>query len=393
MTPGDPGQDQTAPHLSIELGQSGQSGQDRTGPMASMDRGVRLDRLRTTMAELDLAGLVVTKGVNVRWLTGFTGSSATVLVGAEALVLVTDERYRAQADEQLAEAGVEAEVTITRDLSQPVRQHLGLFDRVGLEAGHITWDRAEAFGGWLADAQLVPTLDLVEDLRRVKDQGEVDRLARAASLADAALGRVAPMLVPGRSERDVALALDRAMLDAGADGLSFPTIVASGPNSAKPHARPSDRALAAGDLVVIDFGAAVDGYGSDMTRTFLLEPFEPRPLELYQAVLAAQAAGRSAVANGVEERAVDTACRDRLAEDGLAEAFVHGTGHGIGLEIHENPILSTRSTGVLRSGYVVTVEPGVYLPGFGGVRIEDSVLVTDDGSEVLTHFPKAPYPQ
>ncbi|MEL6982704.1 MAG: M24 family metallopeptidase, partial [Actinomycetota bacterium] len=258
----------------------------------------------------------------------------------------------------------------------------------GLEAGHVNWARARDVASWLPSVEVVPTFGLLERLRQDKDPGELDRLARAAAIADAALADIAPTLVAGRTERAIARDLEGAMLDRGADGLSFPIIVAAGPNSAKPHAAPSDRPLAPGDLVVIDSGAAVDGYGSDMTRSFLLEPVSTADLDLYAAVEAAQAAGVATVRAGASEVEVDAACRDTLAERDLAEAFVHGTGHGIGLEIHEDPFLSTRSTGALRAGQVVTVEPGVYLTDHGGIRIEDSVVVTDDGCRSITNFPK-----
>lgn len=361
---------------------------DAPPSLPALDRVARLARLRAALPEAGIAALVATKPQNIRWLTGFTGSTGTVAVTADTVTLMTDERYRTMAGEQLEAAGIEAGVVIGRDLSAPLAEAVGGAGTVGLEAGHVTWARAREIEGWLDGTAVVPTAGLVEDLRRDKDAGEVARLARAAAIADRALARVAPDVVVGRTERELARSLERAMVDLGADGLSFPTIVAAGPNSAKPHAVPSDRAIAAGDTVVIDFGAAVDGYGSDMTRSFLVEPIDPAGLDLYRAVEEAQAAGVAAVAAGVEERAVDHACRSSLAARGLADAFVHGTGHGIGLEIHEDPFLSTRSTGTLRSGYVVTVEPGVYLPGRGGIRIEDSVVVTDGGCRPLTRSPK-----
>ncbi len=363
---------------------SGAAGVD----LPPMDRGARLDRLRRRLDEDGLDALVVTKPQNIRWLTGFTGSAGAAVVTADDLTVVTDDRYEIQVAQQLDAAAVAATVAIDRDRSGPVRAGVGAAARVGLEAGHATWATARQVDGWLDGREVVATLDLIEALRQDKDPGEIARLRRAAGIADGALARIAPSLVAGRTEREVARDLDRTMVDLGAEGLSFPTIVATGPNSAKPHATPSDRPLAPGDAVVIDFGAAVDGYGSDMTRSFLIDPVADAAIDRYRAVEAAQAAGVAAVAAGVDERAVDAACRDLLTERGLGEAFVHGTGHGIGLEIHEQPFLSTRATGVLRAGQVVTVEPGVYLPGDGGIRIEDSVLVTDDGCVPLTGAPK-----
>ncbi len=359
-----------------------------TEPLVPMDRINRLDRVQHALAEAGCHGLVVTNPHNIRWLTGFTGSAGTAVVTEETLTLITDDRYQTQVDQQLDAAGVTAEVVIDRNLADPVADAIGTRERVGLEAGHVSWAMAQEITGWLRDVEVVPTVGLIEELRQLKDDGEVDRLGRAAAITDQALAEVAPTLVAGRTEREVARDLERAMVDLGADGLSFPIIVAAGPNSAKPHAVPSDRPLAPGDLVVIDSGAAVDGYGSDMTRSFILDPVADDDLAIYRAVESAQAAGVAMVTDGVEQRRVDTACRDALDEQDLAEAFVHGTGHGIGLEIHEEPFLSTRSTGVLVAGQVVTVEPGVYLPGRGGIRIEDSVLVTSDGCRPITKFPK-----
>ncbi|MEM7271575.1 MAG: aminopeptidase P family protein [Actinomycetota bacterium] len=355
-----------------------------------MDRNERLRRVRSAMVGVGCDALVVTKAVNIRWLTGFTGSAGLIVIGPDRLALVTDQRYQTQVREQLAAASVEAEVAITREPEAPVVAAVAGADSVGLESEHVTWAEVRRFERWLDGRALIATEQLVETERRVKDAGEIDRLRAAAAIADAALAEVIGELGTGLTEAEVATRLDRAMVDGGADGPSFPTIVAAGPNSAKPHARPSDRVIADGDMVVIDFGASVDGYGSDMTRSFLIGAADARQREIYEAVADAQAAGVAAVADGVAEREIDRACRDRLADHGLAEAFIHGTGHGIGLEIHENPILSTRATGILRTGYVVTVEPGAYLPDLGGIRVEDSVVVTDSGCETLTHSPKDP---
>lgn len=359
-----------------------------TENLVPMDRTERLDRLRAAMADAGCAAMVVTKPQNIRWLTGFTGSAGTALITSTAMTVVTDDRYQVQVAQQLAAAGVIADVVIDRNLANPITDLLATDAVVGLEAGHVSWARARDVASWLSSADVIPTFGLIERLRQDKDPGELDRLSRAAAIADAALAEIAPTLVPGRTERAIARDLEGAMMDHGADGLSFPIIVAGGPNSAKPHASPSDRPLAPGDLVVIDSGASVDGYGSDMTRSFLLEPVAGEDLGLYRSVEAAQAAGVATVTAGVDEVDVDAACRRVLADRDLAEAFIHGTGHGIGLEIHEDPFLSTRSTGVLRAGQVVTVEPGVYLADHGGIRIEDSVVVTEDGCRSITNFPK-----
>ncbi len=353
-----------------------------------MDRLARLCAARAAMDEAACGALVVTKAANIRWLTGFTGSSGMVVITPQELTVITDGRYSIQLAGQLEAAGVEAKVEINRDVEAPLVSTLAGIDRIALESENVTWAQQRTYARWLGGERLVPTDDLIETLRRVKDDGELDCLRRAAAIADGALAAIRPELSRQLSERQVAALLDRTMGELGADGCSFPTIVASGPNSARPHATPTDRRIVSGDLLVIDFGASVDGYGSDMTRSFSIGPPTEEQTALFDAVIDAQKAGVAAVRSGVEAAAVDRVCRDHLAQHGLAEAFVHGTGHGIGLEIHEQPILSARTSETLQSGYVVTVEPGVYVPGVGGVRIEDSVIVTDTGCEPITQSTK-----
>jgi Xaa-Pro aminopeptidase len=254
----------------------------------------------------------------------------------------------------------------------------------------VTWAQQRRFAsGWFPHAELVATEGLVEEQRRVKDDGEVARMAEAARIADDALANVRPLLGDGLTEREIALALDYEMRRLGAEGSSFETIVASGPNGAKPHARPSERTIEAGELVVIDFGAVVDGYCSDMTRTLCVgEPASEVARRMVEVVTSSQRAGVEAVAPGVAGRDVDRVCRDLITAAGWGDAFLHGTGHGVGLEIHEAPRVASTSDDTLAAGHVVTVEPGVYLPDVGGVRIEDTVLVTEDGCLPLTNAPK-----
>src|SRR5581483_6959759 len=360
-------------------------------PLLEMRVDVRLGRLRAAGLEAWDA-LLVTNLVNVRYLTGFSGSAGMLLVRADDAILVTDGRYATQSAEQLAVAGVTAEV----EIGPPARQREVLkaavagLGRVGLEAGSITWASQRTFAEeWGPSTELVPTNGVVEELRRVKDQGEISRISAAAAIADEALARVKPALAGRPTEADVALALDHEMRRLGASGSSFETIVAAGPNAAKPHARPSSRRIEAGELVVIDFGAVVDGYCSDMTRTVCVGAPATAELErMVDVVAASQAAGVAAVHHGVTGVEVDRACRDVIADAGWADAFVHGTGHGVGLDIHEAPWVGTTSTDTLANGHVVTVEPGVYLPEHGGVRIEDTVVVTDMGCYPLTKSPK-----
>ena len=357
-----------------------------------MDVGGRAARLRGRFEPEGIDALLVTRLPNVRYLTDFSGSAAVLLVGPDEIVFVTDGRYAEQAADQLGAAGLPARIEVRAsqaDQRGVMRDAADGYGRLGLEAHGVTWAQQRAFAtDWFAGAELVPTENLVEDLRRVKEPAEVARINAACAIADDALGVVAPRLAEGPTERDVALWLEVEMRDRGATGTSFDTIVASGPNGAKPHARPSDRSIAVGEPIVIDFGCVVDGYCSDMTRTLSVGDPGVEARRVYEVVRDAQQWGRNAVSAGVDCAQVDKACRDVIDTAGWGDAFVHGTGHGVGLEIHEAPRVAATARDTLATGYVVTVEPGVYLPGTGGVRIEDTLVVTDDGAEVLTRFPK-----
>ncbi len=358
-----------------------------------MDVGGRVERLRERLSGAGCDALLVTNLTNVAYLSGFSGSAGLLLVLADELVLVTDGRYRDQAGEQLAAAQVDARVEIGNLTRQ--RQALGAatapVPRLGLEATDVTWARQRTFAEeWFPAVELVATEGVVEGLRQVKDAGELARMAAAASIADRALDGVKAGLAEGLTEQDVALALDVEMRRLGAAGSAFATIVASGPNGARPHASPSPRPIGEGELIVIDFGAVVDGYRSDMTRTLCVgEPATSTLARMFEVVTEAQRAGVDAVGAGRPAAEVDRACREVIAGAGWAEAFVHGTGHGVGLDIHEAPAVAATSGDTLAAGHVVTVEPGVYLPGHGGVRIEDTVVVTDGGCQPLTLSSKA----
>jgi len=356
-----------------------------------MDVAGRMDRLRSSLDEAGVDALLVTNLANVRYLTGFSGSAAYLMVGAEDALLATDGRYRLQAEEELSSAGARAGAFVGRVAEQ--RQALVAaatgVARLGLEAASISWARQrELAAEWFPDAELVATEGLVEELRRRKDAGEIARMAEAARITDEALSTVASQMVRGVTEGEVALALDTELRRLGASGSAFDTIVAAGPNSAKPHARPSARPIAEGELVVVDVGAVVEGYRSDMTRTLCLG--EPPSLlrRVVETVAESQRAGVAAVRAGRPAADVDAACREVIAGAGWGDAFVHGTGHGVGLDIHEAPSVAATSGDMLAAAHVVTVEPGVYLPDQGGARIEDTVVVTDDGCIPLTHAPK-----
>jgi Xaa-Pro aminopeptidase len=365
-----------------------------TAAVDNMDTPSRLPRLRQALEPAGCDALVVSSMTNIRYLTGFTGSAGLLLVLADESVLVTDGRYGTQSVEQLAAAGVDArvEVAVAPAQKQAVIGEIQKArpERLGLEAAHLSWARQRSWAtDWFAGLELVPTEGLVEALRRVKDAGELARIRRAAEIADQALANLKGRLAEGPTELEFGIALDFEMRRLGASGPAFETIVASGPNAAKPHHRPVDRPIGAGELVVLDFGATFDGYRSDMTRTYCVgEPKDAEMRRMVDVVMESQAAGVRAVRAGIEAADVDRTCRDVIQQAGWAEKFMHGTGHGVGLDIHEAPSVAPTSSDTLQSGHVVTVEPGVYLPGFAGVRIEDTLVVTDTGCHPLTSTPK-----
>lgn len=364
--------------------------------LPAMDVVGRVDRLRAAFEGAGCDALFVTHLTNIRYLTGFTGSAAYLLVQPGVLTFVTDGRYEEQAAGELGAAGVEAELVIGRTAAaqrEALSERAAGADRLGLEAEHVSWgDQRRYAAEWFPAAYLVASSGLVEARRLVKDPGEVARIEAACAIADAALAAVAPMLDDGPTEAAFALELDTEMRRQGADDISFETIVAAGPNGSRPHHTPSGRSIERGDLVVIDFGALVDGYHSDMTRTMAVggpDALDDTQARMMAVVSEAQAAGVAAVRAGASTRDVDSACRDVIGAAGWADAFVHGTGHGVGLDIHEAPRVSWAADATLAAGHVITVEPGVYLPGHGGVRIEDTVVVTESGCRTLTRAPKS----
>jgi len=355
----------------------------------------RLDRLRAAFDEHEIDALVVTTLPNVRYLTGFTGSAAVLTVTKDVALLTTDGRYRTQSAEQVERAGAAGQVEIAIGAGAEQRQAARAaleadgIGRIGLEAGNVTWSGQRSWADSVGGDRLVATANAVEALRERKDPAEIARMERAAAIADAALFEVLPLMSQGVTEEHFALALDTAMRRGGAESTAFETIVAAGENSAKPHHHPGSRTINGGDPVVVDFGATFEGYRSDMTRTFCVdaEP-EGELARIFDVVQTSQAAGAAAVRPGIAAKDVDDICRQIIAAAGWAERFEHGTGHGVGLDIHEAPTVSQLGTAILAPGFVVTVEPGVYVPGHGGVRVEDTLVVTEDGARPLTRFTK-----
>jgi Xaa-Pro aminopeptidase len=344
----------------------------------------RADRVLAELADRELDALLVTDLVNVRWLTGFTGSNGVALLGRDVRRFVTDFRYLTQAAEEVDGAWKHE---IAQDLHERVMQDLPR--RVGFDDEHVAVRLHERLRELAGDGvELVPAGGLVEELRLVKDAREIDKVRAAARLADEALEEVLERGIIGRTERDVALDLEVAMRRRGASGPSFPPIVAAGAHGALPHAQPRDVPIPEGTFVVIDFGAQVDGYASDCTRTFATGEVDPRDRQIYELVQRAQAEALDAVGPGPLGREVDAIARGIIDAAGHAEHFGHGLGHGVGLEVHEGPRLSTKGETPLAAGQIVTVEPGVYVPGHVGVRIEDLVAITSDGHDVLSTLPK-----
>ena len=339
---------------------------------------------------VDADALLVTSLTNIRWLTGFTGSSAFLLVTPDGPTLITDGRYGDQAREQAGAAGVDTRIAIGSTRAAQVA-HLGatvgITTRLGFEAAHISVAEHASLSA-AVDARWVPTSGVIEALRRTKDQGELDRMAHAAAIADHALAATLADLASEPTEIEFRDALEAAMRARGAQAPSFDTIIAAGANAAMPHHHPDDTRITEGMTVVIDFGALFEGYHSDMTRTFTIGDPSQMQAEVYAVVLAAQTAGVAAIAPGSGGRSIDDFCRQHIAAAGWGEWFNHGTGHGVGLQIHESPWLTQSFDDTLQLADVVTVEPGVYRRDFGGVRIEDMVVVTTDGCQPLTKTPK-----
>lgn len=355
-----------------------------------MNRIARRERLNAELAELGLGGFLVTSAPNVRYLTGYTGSNGVVCLGSAPRFL-TDFRYATSVAPLAAEWQVEiVEQNLLADIGGRIAEVFGS-ERVGFEASGLTYAAWKALdeAARAAGAELVPCDHLVEDLRAIKDADEIALIRAGGQLCDALYAWLADEGLAGREEREVAWAIERHAHELGAEGTSFAPVVASGANGAQPHAVPGALEIERSTLVVLDLGTLVGGYCSDCTRTFATGPSDAQMMDVYETVLAAQEAALALVRPGQDCQEVHETARKVIADGGYGEFFNHGTGHGVGIDIHEEPRFRNGYGGVLAAGNVVTVEPGVYLPERFGVRIEDLVLVTDDGHEVLTRFPKS----
>lgn len=340
-----------------------------------------MSRLARLAANLEQP-LLVTNGVNARYLTGFQSSNCALLVDPDdGTTLYTDFRYLEAAQ---AVAGVEV-VQTRRDVASALAELL-TGRSVGFEAAKISYTQWDSIGSGGVD--LVPTRGLVEALRAVKDADEIDAIRRACAISDALYAALAKERLAGRTEIEVARWIEQTFRDLGADALAFDSIVASGEHGARPHAHPDETVIAGDTLVTVDAGCIVDGYCSDCTRTFASGTISAELTEIYQLVAQAQFDGLAGIRAGAQGADVDAGSRTAIAAAGKAELYGHGLGHGVGLEVHEAPTLRPESTDVLATGNVVSAEPGIYAPGLGGCRIEDLVVVSETGCEILTHFTK-----
>jgi len=348
-----------------------------------------LDKFREKMMEWAVDGVLITSPTNRRWLSGFTGSAGSLLITPEKAILSTDSRYWEQATEQAQDFAVFRHRNETEDTLAFF--NLGEITRIGIEAKHMSvFELAELQK--LEGFEWIPLETTCEELRAIKNPAEVTTIRAAARITDATIAQFPQLARPGITERQLAWELEKFMRESGAEKSAFDIIVASGPNSALPHHQPGSRPLAVGDVIVVDLGAQVDGYKSDLTRSFYLgEHPDDRFWQVYNTVAAAQAASLAGLYGGLDGKTADALARDIIVVAGYGDNFGHGTGHGVGLDIHEWPRLSRHSqTVILPAGSVVTVEPGIYLPNWGGVRLEDLVLLTADGAEVLSAAPKTP---
>ncbi|QYR20019.1 Xaa-Pro peptidase family protein [Paenibacillus sp. sptzw28] len=347
----------------------------------------RIAEVRNKLRDLNLDALLVTSPVNRRYLSGFTGTAGALLITLSNNWLITDFRYMTQAPLEAADFTVVEHGLKLMETVKELALSAGIV-RLAFEQEHVVFSDYSVWKALLGGIQLVPESGIVEELRLIKDEAELAVMRNAAVLADITYNHILSFIKPGVSERDVALEMEMFMRRNGASSTSFETIVASGERSALPHGVASDRIIGRDEFVKLDFGAYYEGYCSDITRTVVVGTPTDKHREIYEIVLEAQLTALAGIKPGMTGREADALARDVIARHGYGECFGHGTGHGLGMEIHESPRLSKTGEIVLKPGMTVTVEPGIYIPGFGGVRIEDDIVITEDGNTLLTSSPK-----
>ncbi len=348
---------------------------------------MRLATLRKSLTEHDLDAILVSQPENRRYLSGFTGSAGWLFISAERAILATDFRYFEQVGREAPDFQL-AKITTSLDKQLPELVADLDIQRLGFESQHVTVDQLHSWAQAAEGVEWVPLKDTVETIRAVKDKHEIEALRRSVALTDAAFAHMLEVIEPGMTEQAVAWEIETYMRTHGASKVAFDLTVAAGPNGALPHARAGDHIIQPGEPIVVDIGCVVDGYCSDMTRTFCLGEPSAKYLEVWNIVLQAQEAAEAIIRAGLSGVEADSAARDVIADAGYGEYFGHGLGHGVGLAVHESPRASQLSDHTLEAGMTLTVEPGIYLPGEFGVRIEDLVIVREEGVEILTGTPK-----
>lgn len=348
----------------------------------------RLSELRSSLSSYGVDALLITNPINRRYITGFTGSSGYVVVTKSRAVLLTDFRYKDQAPKQAIDFEVIEHAAIPSESIRKVLEEEQV-KTVGFEQNDLTYGGYLHYANELKAFELVPVRDAVESIRKIKDENELAVIQQACDLADKTFEHILTVLKPGVTEAEIALEMEFFMRKHGASATSFETIVASGERSALPHGVASERVIQGDEFVKMDFGALYNGYCSDLTRTVVLGKPTDKHKEIYDIVLEAQLAALDAIRPGVTGKEIDGIARNIIAKYGYGDHFGHGLGHSFGMEIHESPRFSKLSDDVMKPGMIMTVEPGIYLPGFGGVRIEDDIVITETGIKILTHAPKS----
>ncbi|HWK24010.1 MAG TPA: Xaa-Pro peptidase family protein [Ureibacillus sp.] len=347
---------------------------------------IKLDKLRKALVEQNVDGLLITNDYNRRYMTGFTGTAGVAIVSQDDAVFITDFRYTEQAKNQVQDFRiVQHEGNVYKEVATQIEK-MGI-KLLGFEKDTMTYSMYETYKS-LVSAELIPLSGLIEKIRLIKTEQEINIIKVACEIVDKAFSHILEFIKPGKTELEVSNELEFFMRSLGATSSSFDTIVASGVRSALPHGVATNKVIEKGDFVTLDFGALYNGYVSDTTRTIAVGQPSEKLIEMYNTVLESQLLALEKVGPGMTGIEADSIARNYLASKGYGEAFGHSTGHGIGLEVHEGPALSSRSNAVLEPNMVVTIEPGIYLPGIGGVRIEDDILITETGNEKLTHSTK-----
>ncbi|MEW9699149.1 M24 family metallopeptidase [Paenibacillus sp. SI8] len=347
----------------------------------------RIERVRKLMQQQDFPALLITNAYNRTYVSGFTGSSGYVLITLDRAILITDFRYMTQAPQQAKHFEIVEHKAKAIDTVKELLQHQGIA-KLGFEQADVSYGDFLSYQEGLPGIELLPTSRIVEQIRIIKDEAELQILQEAADLADQTFSHILSFLKPGAVEKDIALEIEMFIRKNGGTSTSFETIVASGERSALPHGKAIDCVLQGNEFVKLDFGAYYKGYCSDITRTVMLGKPTDKHKEIYDIVLEAQLNCLANLKPGITGREGDEYARDVIVKHGYGDYFGHGTGHGLGMEVHESPRLSKTEDMILTPGMVVTVEPGIYLPGFGGVRIEDDAVITDAGIKILTHSTK-----